>query len=164
MRTFEKIPAILQPGEGREAWEARRLAMVNTVAQIEYGCRPEMAYTVTWNLCSREEMPEINGERLITDITVTTELGSYTFPLYTFLPKRAEKVPETLLICSQSRVLGPQKLPEGFKMEDIPKLLAKLKPLIKKISASRYFIILSRLVNFKIKFIPLQRATKGLLL
>ena len=85
-----------------------------------------MAYTVTWNLCSREEMPEINGERLITDITVTTELGSYTFPLYTFLPKRAEKVPATLLICSQSRVLGPQKLPEGFKMEDIPKLLAKL--------------------------------------
>ena len=126
MRTFENIPALLQTGEGRAQWEARRRAMVDTVANIEYGCRPEMEYTVSWKLTSREAVLEGSAERLLTDITVTTRLGSYTFPLYTFLPKAAQKVPATVLICSQSRVLAPQKMPEGFKMEDLPKLFEKM--------------------------------------
>ena len=86
MRTFENIPALLQTGEGRAQWEARRRAMVDTVANIEYGCRPEMEYTVSWKLTSREAVLEGTAERLLTDITVTTSLGSNTFPLYTFLP------------------------------------------------------------------------------
>ncbi len=126
MRSFENIPALLQPGEGKAEWEARRNELVKTVANIEYGCRPEMEYTVSWNLTSRETVLEGKADRLITDITVTTRLGSYTFPLYTFLPKREEKVPATVLICSQSRVLAPQKMPEGVKMEDLPKIFEKM--------------------------------------
>lgn len=126
MRKFENIPALLQPGEGVAEWEARRTAMVETIANMEYGCRPDMDYSVSWNLISREPVLEGKAHRLITDITVTTELGSYTFPLYTFLPKTGAKVPATVLICSQSRVLAPQKMPEGFKMEDLPKLFQKM--------------------------------------
>lgn len=126
MRNFENIPTLLQPGEGSAQWEARRKTMVKTIARIEYGCRPEMDYTVGWNLVSRETVLENKADRLITNITVTTELGSHTFPLYTFLPKTPQKVPATVLICSQSRVLAPQKMPEGFKMEDLPKLFEKM--------------------------------------
>lgn len=127
MRNFENIPALLQPVEGKADWEARRKEMVKTVANIEYGCRPEMEYTVSWNLASRETVLEGKADRLITDITVTTRLGHYTFPLYTFLPKLNRKVPATVLICSQSRVLAPQKMPEGIKMEDLPKIFEKMK-------------------------------------
>lgn len=126
MRQFENIPSLLQPGEGRAEWENRRKAMVETIASIEYGRRPEMDYTVSWNLTSRETVLEGKAERLLTDITVTTALGSHTFPLYTFLPKQKKKVPATLLICSQSRILAPQKLPEGFNLTDLPKLLAQM--------------------------------------
>ena len=126
MRRFENIPALLSAGEGREQWESRRKELLDTVGKIEYGCRPEMDYTVSWKLNSRETVLGGTADRLITDITVTTQLGSHTFPLYTFLPKRAEKVPATVLICSQSRVLAPQKMPEGFKMEDLPKLFEKM--------------------------------------
>ena len=59
-------------------------------------------------------------------MTVVTMLGSHTFPLYTFLPKVEHKVPATILICSQSRVLAPQKLPEGFSLEDLPKIFARM--------------------------------------
>lgn len=102
MRTFENNPVLLQPGEGKRQWEEKREDLVRLVAETEYGCRPELAYRVSWQLTSREEMPEGLGQRLITDITVTTELGSHTFPLYTFLPKNGEKVPATVLICSPS--------------------------------------------------------------
>ena len=126
MRTFENIPVLLQPGEGKRQWEEKREDLVRLVAETEYGCRPELDYRVSWQLTSREEMPEGLGQRLITDITVTTELGSHSFPLYTFLPKNGEKVPATVLICSQSRVLAPQKMPEGFRMEDLPGIFASM--------------------------------------
>ena len=126
MRQFENIPALLQQGETRAQWESRRAKLLDTVASIEYGRRPDMDYTVSWNLTSRETVPEGTAERLLTDITVTTELGSYTFPLYTFLPTQKKNVPATLLICSQARVLAPQKLPDGFKLTDLPKLLAQM--------------------------------------
>ena len=126
MRVFEKVPHLILSGEGREEWEARRRELVQTVAAIEYGCRPEMDYTVSWTLKERKKLPQIRAQRLITELTVTTGLGSYSFPLYTFLPEAARKVPATLLICSQQRVLKPQKLPEGFSLEDLPKLLAQM--------------------------------------
>lgn len=126
MRRFENIPALLLPGEGKEEWEMHRKELVKTVADVEYGCRPEMEYTVSWNLTSRETVLDGKADRLITDITVTTKLGSYTFPLYTFLPNGNCKVPATVLICSQSRILAPQKMPEGFKMEDLPRIFEKM--------------------------------------
>lgn len=126
MRTFENIPSLLAPGQGKEQWEANREALVKTVAETEYGIRPELPYTVSWKEVSRDTAVNGKAERLITQITVTTQLGSHTFPLYTFLPKRDRKVPATVLICSQSRVLAPQKMPEGFKMEDLPKVFAKM--------------------------------------
>ena len=126
MRTFEKVPSLLQPGEGRNEWEACRKKLIQTVANTEYGCRPDVDYTVGWKLLSREAVMDGKAERLITDITVTTGLGSHTFRLYTFLPKSEERVPATLLVCSQSRVPAPQKLPEGFNLDELPKLFEKL--------------------------------------
>ena len=126
MRVFEKVPPLLQQGETKKDWENRRKVMVETVAAVEYGRRPEMDYQVSWNLCSRETVLDGKAERLITDITVSTELGSHTFPLYTFLPKVDRKVPATVLICSQSRVLAPQKLPEGFSLDALPKIFAQM--------------------------------------
>ena len=127
MRQFNNIPTLLQPGESRQEWESRRKERIDTIASIEYGHRPEMDYTVSWKLTSRETVLEGTAERLLTDITVTTKLGSYTFPLYTYLPKANKQVPATLLICSQSRVLAPQQLPKGFMLSDIPKLLFQMK-------------------------------------
>lgn len=126
MARFENIPALLKPGQTKEDWAAHRQALVDTIARTEYGCRPDMPYTVTWSLTSRETVLDGKAERLITDITVTTALGHHTFPLYTFLPKATKPVPATVLICSQSRVLAPQKMPEGFSMEDLPKIFAKM--------------------------------------
>lgn len=126
MPRFENIPELLLPGEGREQWEARRSRLLDTVASVEYGRRPDMPYRVSWDLTSRESVLDGKAERLLTDLTVTTELGSRTFPLYTFLPVGKKKAPATVLICSQSRVLTPQKLPAGFKLADLPKLLTKM--------------------------------------
>ena len=126
MRIFEGIPELLPVGEGKTEWEARRRTMVDMIAKTEYGCRPDLEYTVRWKLRSRETVLDGKAERLITDMTVVTMLGSHTFPLYTFLPKVEHKVPATILICSQSRVLAPQKLPEGFSLEDLPKIFARM--------------------------------------
>ena len=127
MRIFEKVPPLLRQGEGLEDWKRHRGELVQKVAAVEYGCRPDMDYRVSWELVSREPVLEERAQRLITNITVTTKLGSHRFPVYTFLPRSDKKVPATLLICSQSRVVKPQKLPEGFRMEDLPGLLVKLK-------------------------------------
>ena len=126
MRIFEGIPELLPVGEGKTEWEARRRTMVDMIAKTEYGCRPDLEYTVSWKLRSRETVLDGKAERLITDMTVVTKLGRHTFPLYTFLPKVEHKVPATILICSQSRVLAPQKLPEGFSLEDLPKIFARM--------------------------------------
>ena len=126
MRTFENIPPLLCSGEGKRLWEAKREALVKRIAETEYGCRPEIPYHISWLLRSREAAVKGKAERLITDITVTTDLGSHSFPVYTFLPKNGKKVPATVLICSMSKVLVPQKMPEGFKMEDLPKVFAQM--------------------------------------
>ena len=126
MRIFEGIPELLPVGEGKTEWEARRRTMVDMIAKTEYGCRPDLEYTVSWKLRSRETVLDGKAERLITDMTVVTKLGRHTFPLYTFLPKVEHKVPATILICSQSRVLAPQKLPEGFSLDDLPKIFARM--------------------------------------
>ena len=126
MRLFEQVPPLLRQGERREEWEQRRKELIQTIAGVEYGCRPDMDYAVSWQLRCRDAALGGKAERLITDITVTTKLGSHTFPIYTFLPKTEGKVPATLLICSQSRVPTPRKLPEGFRLEELPKLFDKL--------------------------------------
>ena len=126
MRKFGNIPPLLLSGENRADWEAKRNELIGTVAKTEYGCRPEMDYTVSWQVTSREPALEGKAERILADITVTTTLGSHTFPLYTFLPVGVLNPPTTLLICSQPRVLAPQKLPEGFRIEDLPKLMEKM--------------------------------------
>lgn len=126
MRTFDNIPPLLQPGETRAQWEARRSSLIRTIAETEYGCRPEMDYTVSASLRSRDRYPDEHSIRRIVDITVTTALGSHSFRLYLFLPVREEKVPATLLICSQRRKPAPMKLPEGFSLSDLPALFAKM--------------------------------------
>ena len=62
-----------------------------------------MDYTVSASLRSQDCCPDEHSIRRIVDITVTTALGSHSFPLYLFLSVREEKVPATLLICSQRR-------------------------------------------------------------
>ena len=126
MRKFENIPSLLHPDESRQEWEARRSSLIDTIAKTEYGCRPDVDFTVSWQVTSREFVLEGKAERILTDITVATAFGSHTFPLYTFLPAGIPNPPTTLLICSQPRVLAPQKLPEGFRLEDLPKLLQKM--------------------------------------
>ena len=126
MRQFPEVPPLIREGESISQWESRRRELVDTIAGIEYGRRPKRNYTVAWKLTSRETVLEGTAERLLTDITVSTDLGSHTFPLYTFLPV-GKQSPATLLICSQSRILTPQKIPAGFRLSDIPKLLFQMK-------------------------------------
>lgn len=126
MRTFDNIPPVLAPGETRAQWEARRESLRQLIAETEYGCRPDLPYTVSAALRVQDAYPNENSIRRIVDITVTTSLGSHTFPLYLFLPVTQQKVPATLLICSQRRRPAPMKLPEGFSLSDLPALLAKM--------------------------------------
>lgn len=126
MRNFESVPPLLLPGDGKKDWEAKRETLLDTIAKAEYGCRPDLPYEVSWALRSRENVLDGRAERLITDLTVSTSRGSHTFPLYTFLPKSEQKVPATLLICSQARTLAPQKLPEGFSLDALPGIMQQL--------------------------------------
>lgn len=126
MRTFENIPPLRQSSDTKYSWENRRRELIDTIACVEYGCRPEMEYSVSWNLVSREAVLDNTAERVITDISVTTQIGSYTFPLYTFLPRSHKKAPATLLICSQARTPAPQKLPEGFSLDALPKIFQQM--------------------------------------
>ena len=64
MRIFENVPELLQPGDSKIEWEAHRENMIDTIANIEYGCRPEVNYTVNWNLLSREAVLDGKAERI----------------------------------------------------------------------------------------------------
>lgn len=121
-RTFDDIPPILEPGETVESWEARRGAIVDRFAHLEYGKRPDIPYTVSGRTASEDDALNGAAIRRIVNITVSTELGSYEFPLYTFIPRSADPVPATLLICSQSRNPKPVSMPEGFTMDDVSKI------------------------------------------
>ena len=75
MRTFDNIPPLLQPGETRAQWEARRSSLIRTIAETEYGCRPEMDYTVSATLRSQDRYPDEHSIRRIVDITARNICG-----------------------------------------------------------------------------------------
>ena len=126
MREFKKIPSILSPGETTEQWNGRRAALLAQFEELEYGRRPQLPYAVTARLCRESEVLDGTAIRRVVELTVTTELGKHSFPLYLFIPKAKEPVPATLLICSQNREVKPMKLPEGFDPASIPVMLEKM--------------------------------------
>lgn len=126
MRIFPEVPPLLLPGEGLSQWMAKRQALKTAFARIEYGCRPDMAYSVEGELLSEERYPDEDTLRRIVKVTVRTELGSHSFPLYVFLPRGKQAVPTTLLICSRSKVLKPLQLPEGLELSALPAMFQRM--------------------------------------
>ncbi len=126
MERFHSVPPVLKAGESREAWESRREELLHCIAANEYGFRPDMPYTVSWEEENEETLPDGTGIRRIVNITVKTDLGSYSYPLYVVRPAKAEKAPTVLLICSQSRVVKPRQLPPGFSPDQIPEMMKQM--------------------------------------
>lgn len=126
MNRFDAIPPVLKGGEGKESWESRREALLNCIAVNEYGFRPDMPYTVSWEEGKEEILMNGAGLRRTVTITVATALGSYSYPLYVVHPAKVEKAPAVLLICSQSRVVKPQQLPPGFSLDQIPEMMKQM--------------------------------------
>ena len=126
MRIFPDVPPLILPGEGLTDWIAKRSSLRDTIEWIEYGCRPDVAYDVRCDIVSESHYPHENAVRRIVNITISTERGTHSFPMYIFLPKVEQPVPATLLICSQSKVLAPIKMPEGFDLSALPDMFRKM--------------------------------------
>ena len=126
MRVFPDVPPLLLPGEDLADWISKRSSLRDTIEQIEYGSRPDVAYSVHSDIVSEDSYPNGNGIRRIVSIAVKTELGTHSFPMYVFVPKSERPVPATLLICSQSKVLTPIKMPEGFDLSALPAMFQKM--------------------------------------
>lgn len=124
------IPDILEHCKTVEDWESRRKALLELFEKIEYGKRPNVEYSVTWTECTREEVEELAAVHIKTMLKVTTNLGTYEFPLTTFIPQKRDKsVPCILLICSQNKDEVPKGMPkqlEGKSKEEIAAIMQKM--------------------------------------
>lgn len=123
---FTNIPPLLQAGEGIGQWEERRAVLLELFEQIEYGHRPDLPWELSWTTGERKEVLDGTAWRQIVELSVQTALGSHTFPLYLFLPKKQVPSPAVLLICSRSREASAQTLPEGVNQEMISALMRRL--------------------------------------
>lgn len=129
VKTDLPIPGVLEDCADKDAWEKKRKRILKTIAEIEYGKRPEMNYQLHWREKTRELVPELNAVHLITELEVETELGRYAFPVTAFLPVREEKVPAAVLICSQLKTARPMEMPEmlkGMKEEEAAETFARM--------------------------------------
>ena len=122
MRNYNNIPKLLSDGEGKNDWIAKRAELCKMIEEIEYGKRPDIPYQVKGFVRSEDTYPTEEIIRRVIDIQISTELGTHSFPIYLFIPVGKIEVPATLLICSQSRVVKPMKLPEGFSFDGIQKM------------------------------------------
>ena len=125
MRVFQNIPPILQEGETLEQWKDRRESLRALFESIEYGKRPEISYEVDWKILKEELVLDGSATRRIINISVKTEIGKFTYPVYLFIPKVEKPVAATVLICSQNRVIKPMELPEGTSPDTFMSILDK---------------------------------------
>lgn len=131
-QTEMKIPDVLAGCESVEAWRGKREKILEELAAIEYGKRPELLYEVSWSEDTREEVEELQAVHLCTELTVKTEFGGITFPVTVFVPKlnacegganSNEKVPAAVLICSQSKSPQPMKVPPQMEGKSMPEMV-----------------------------------------
>lgn len=129
MRTFADIPDVTGPDGTAEGWRGRRRELLDQFARTEYGRRPDIDYALSSRTLRETAIDGLGAGGAtgrVVELTVTTVLGSYSFPLYVFIPRAAEPVPAHVLICSQNRQVVPFRMPDGMKPEDIPAMMARL--------------------------------------
>lgn len=126
------FPDVLGGCESAQAWEHRRTEILELFASKEYGKRPNLDYQVTWEEETRERVAELSAVHIHTNLTVSTKLGAYSFPVTVFLPEREEKVPAAVLICSQEKIKKPMNLPPEFAGKKPEELAGMLDAMLKK--------------------------------
>ena len=93
---------ILQHEDGTpvtpETWEKRREELLNALATYSYGFSDNRPVSVRGELVKeqRDYANKVSHEKI--DLTVTTDLGDFTFPIWIFRPKNVEKPPVLLHI------------------------------------------------------------------
>ncbi|MCD8118934.1 MAG: hypothetical protein LUE29_05545 [Lachnospiraceae bacterium] len=109
------IPDVLNGCDSIDLWKQKRAAVLNAMAESEYGRRPGIDYELSWAEELREPVKELSAIHIRTILTIRTQHGSYSFPVTVFLPERVERAPAAVLICSQSKRIHPPALPKGFE-------------------------------------------------
>ena len=127
-----KCPNVLEGCSSKKEWQEKRKEILLKFAEIEYGKRPDMEYKVSWEECVREEVSELQAVHITTNLAIETELGKYTFPVTVFVPLCEEKVPASILICSQSKNPVPMKLPAGMEGKSMQELFAMFEGMMKQ--------------------------------
>ncbi len=112
VENLPQVPDVLAGCSSVEAWEKRRKDLIEMFANLAYGKRPDIPYEVSWSEEVKEEIPELAARHIRTKITVKTDLGVHTFPLYAYIPEQVKAT--AILICSQSRNPSPNLLPPGM--------------------------------------------------
>lgn len=108
------VPEVRSGCATQEEWRERRKNVLETLAEMEYGKRPQIDYRVSWKELVRERVEELGAIHIRSKLSVQTVYGSYSFPVTVFLPDEKNKVPGAVLICSQSREAGPMQMPPGI--------------------------------------------------
>lgn len=125
-------PDVLEGCCSKEEWQVKRREILQKIAEMEYGKRPEMEYHVSWKEDVREEVKELEAIHLTTSLSVETGLGKYTFPVTVFLPNCEEKVPAAVLICSQSKHPQAMKMPVGMEGKSMEELAGLFEAMLKQ--------------------------------
>lgn len=108
------VPDVISGCATKEEWQKKREIVLDTLAEMEYGKRPQVDYQVSWKELVRESVEELDALHIRTELSVQTVYGSYSFPVTVFLPNERKKVPGAILICSQSKEAGPMQMPDGM--------------------------------------------------
>lgn len=108
------VPGVRSRCATKEEWREKRKNVLETLAEMEYGKRPQIDYRVSWKELIRERVEELEAIHIRSELSVQTVYGSYSFPVTVFLPDEKNKVPGAVLICSQSREAGTMQMPPGI--------------------------------------------------
>lgn len=96
-------------------WERRRKEIVQLLCKEEYGFCPPPPQRLTWE----EEMVKERfcaGKAPLKRVTLTAQLeeGTFSFPIYTVIPKKGDKLPFFVLLSFRDEIPN-----EGFPAEEI---------------------------------------------
>lgn len=129
MMQISGLPDVTKDVKSVEEWEEQRQELLQTVMNIEYGVRPELAYR-----CSNRVVDtDVNAAdgiamRKTIEVCMATEMGQWTFPVYLWSPKAEARPPLNLFLSVRKRKSVPPSLPAG---ETVDTMLVKLAPMVR---------------------------------
>ena len=78
------VPGVRSGCATKEEWREKRKNVLETLAEMEYGKRPQIDYRVSWKELVRERVEELEAIHIRSELSVQTVYGSYSFPVTVF--------------------------------------------------------------------------------